>query len=64
MVIVHNGDFLGQIWQPMLLELDCMSDKNLLWDEQRILLKYSFHQTHYASQRPDKLGDGFLEEVP
>lgn len=37
--------------------------QELLWKEQRILLKYSFHQTKYASQRPDKLGDGFLEEV-
>ena len=37
--------------------------QELLWQEQRILLKYSFHQTKYASQRPDKLGDGFLEEV-
>jgi len=37
--------------------------QELLWEEQRILLKYSFHQTKYASQRPDKLGDGFLEEV-
>ena len=37
--------------------------QELLWQEQRILMKYSFHQTKYASQRPDKLGDGFLEEV-
>ena len=37
--------------------------QELLWKEQRITLKYSFHQTQYASQRPDKLGDGFLEEV-
>lgn len=37
--------------------------QELLWEEQRILLKYSFHQTKYASQRPDKLGNGFLEEV-
>ena len=37
--------------------------QELLWQEQRILLKYSFHQTKYASQRPDKLGDGFMEEV-
>ena len=36
--------------------------QELLWQEQRILLKYSFHQTKYASQRPDKLGDGFKEE--
>lgn len=37
--------------------------QELLWEEQRILLKYSFHQTKYASQRPDKLGDGLMEEV-
>lgn len=45
---VGSGLFIGQ---------------ELLWEEQRILLKYSFHQTKYASQRPDKLGDGFLEEA-
>ena len=37
--------------------------QELLWKEQRFTLKYSFHQTKYASQRPDKLGDGFLEEL-
>jgi len=37
--------------------------QELLWKEQRITFKYSFHQTQYASQRPDKLGAGFLEEV-
>ena len=37
--------------------------QELLWKEQRMILKYSFHQTQYASQRPDKLGEGFLEEV-
>lgn len=37
--------------------------QELLWKEQRISLKYSFHQTDFASQRPDKLGNGFLEEV-
>tara|TARA_R110002049_G_scaffold125706_5_gene281427 strand:- start:2728 stop:3639 length:912 start_codon:yes stop_codon:yes gene_type:complete len=37
--------------------------QELLWKEQRIALKFSFHQTKYASMRPDKLGDGFLEEV-
>ena len=36
--------------------------QQLLWKEQRITLKYSFHQTQYASQRPDKLGNGFSEE--
>ncbi|MEH6536291.1 MAG: DUF2279 domain-containing protein [Psychroserpens sp.] len=37
--------------------------QELLWDEQRILMKYSFHQTQFANQRPDKLGEGFLEEM-
>lgn len=37
--------------------------QELLWKEQRILMKYSFHQTQFANQRPDKLGDGFLEEM-
>lgn len=34
-----------------------------LWHEQRILFKYSFHQTYFASIRPDKLGENFSEEV-
>ena len=37
--------------------------QELLWEDQRIIMKYSFHQTRYANQRPDKLGDGFFEEV-
>ena len=37
--------------------------QELLWNEQRIALKYSFHQTGYAKQRPDKLGESFLEQV-
>ncbi|GAA3577459.1 DUF2279 domain-containing protein [Snuella lapsa] len=34
-----------------------------LWDEQRIVLKFSFHQTKYASQSPNKLGGNFLEQL-
>ena len=37
--------------------------QELLWKEQRFTLKFSFHQTQYANQQPDKLGSGFLEEV-
>lgn len=37
--------------------------QELLWNEQRILLKYSFHQTQYAGLRPEILGDGLLEEM-
>ncbi len=36
--------------------------QELLWNEQRITMKYSFHRTPYASQRPDKLGEGLAEE--
>jgi len=44
---VGTGLFIGQ---------------ELLWNEQRMTLKYSFHQTQYASQRPEKLGDGLAQE--
>ncbi|WP_298551715.1 DUF2279 domain-containing protein [uncultured Algibacter sp.] len=37
--------------------------QELLWKEQRIALKYSFHQTKYAKQRPDKLGKNLLEQI-
>ena len=37
--------------------------QELLWEEQRVQLKFSFHETKYASQRPDKLGSSFLEQV-
>ncbi|MEP3836688.1 MAG: DUF2279 domain-containing protein [Algibacter sp.] len=37
--------------------------QELLWKEQRIALKYSFHQTKYAKQRPDKLGETLLEQT-
>jgi uncharacterized protein YfiM (DUF2279 family) len=37
--------------------------QELLWEEQRIILKYSFHRTKYAKQRPDKLGENFLQEL-
>ena len=37
--------------------------QELLWHEQRILPKFSFHQTHYAALRPKTLGDGFQEEI-
>ncbi len=36
--------------------------QELAWGEQRIIMKYSFHQTPYANIRPDVLGDGLIEE--
>jgi len=37
--------------------------QTLLWDEQRIILKYSFSQTKFAQQRPETLGSNFLEQT-
>lgn len=37
--------------------------QELLWNEQRITLKYSFHQTKYADLRPETLGKNFLEQT-
>lgn len=37
--------------------------QELLWEEQRMTLKYSFHRTEYAKLSPDKLGNGLLEEI-
>ncbi len=37
--------------------------QELLWSEQRITFKYSFHQTKYAELRPERLGESFLEQT-
>jgi len=37
--------------------------QELLWNEQRIQLKYSFHTTVYPNRRPDLLGKNFLEQT-
>ena len=37
--------------------------QELLWEEQRLLLKYSFHTTHFAEERPELLGENFLEQT-
>jgi len=37
--------------------------QELLWNEQRILLKYSFSKSSYAAMRPDKLGDSYVQQM-
>lgn len=37
--------------------------QELLWKEQRIALKYSFHHTQYAKLSPNKLGETYIEQV-
>lgn len=37
--------------------------QDLLWNEQRIIPKFSFHQTVYPSARPGVLGNSFSEQI-
>lgn len=37
--------------------------QELLWNEQRIIPKFSFHTTKYANQRPELLGESFSEQI-
>ena len=37
--------------------------QELLWKEQRIIPKFSFHTTQYASLRPDELGKSLNEQI-
>jgi hypothetical protein len=37
--------------------------QQLGWKEQRFVLKYSFHQTKYASYNPDQLGDNLIQTM-
>jgi len=37
--------------------------QELLWNEQRIIPKFSFHQTKFAAQRPETLGSSFQEQI-
>ena len=37
--------------------------QELLWDEQRILMKFSFQHSPYADNNPDKLGSSSLQQI-
>lgn len=37
--------------------------QELLWNEQRITPKFSFHQTHFATKRPETLGSSLNEQI-
>jgi hypothetical protein len=56
----------GFSWSDMaanVLGTGLYASQELLWQEQRLLLKYSFHRTSFAEQRPELLGDGLHEEL-
>lgn len=37
--------------------------QEVLWGEQRLQLKYSFHETHFSAKRPNVLGNNFVETI-
>jgi hypothetical protein len=37
--------------------------QQLAWDDQRFILKYSFHQTNYPPYRPDLLGSNLIQQM-
>lgn len=37
--------------------------QELIWKDQKIKTKFSYHRTEYANLRPEVLGDGFFEEL-
>jgi hypothetical protein len=56
----------GFSWGDMAantLGVGLYAGQELLWKQQRIALKFSFHQTRYAALRPGTLGDGLSEEI-
>ena len=53
-----TGDILGNTTGVLLF-----GAQQLAWQEQRIKLKYSFHQTNYSSLRPDLLGSNLPENI-
>lgn len=45
------------------LGVGALLSQQFLWDEQRITLKYSFHQTKFARHRPNVLGSNVVEGI-
>jgi len=37
--------------------------QQMAWNEQRVLFKFSFHETSYAKERPDLLGENFTQSI-
>lgn len=52
------GDELANISGSTLFAV-----QQYLWSEQRIQLKFSFHQSSYAKYRPDELGSNFAQQI-
>jgi uncharacterized protein YfiM (DUF2279 family) len=52
------GDILANATGTSLL-----ISQELLWHEQRIVPKFSFHTTHFSTMRPNVLGQNFTEQI-
>jgi hypothetical protein len=52
-----SGDMIANVSGSLIA-----TSQELLWEEQRIQLKYSFHRTDYPLYRPNILGKGLQEE--
>lgn len=53
-----TGDFAANTAGSLLV-----ISQELLWDEQRIVLKYGFQKSQYARYRPDLLGSNLAEQL-
>ena len=60
----HEG--WGFSWGDMVADasgITLYTAQQLLWDEQRIGLKYSFHPTEYAQYNPEELGCNLISQA-
>ncbi|HNW75431.1 MAG TPA: DUF2279 domain-containing protein [Bacteroidales bacterium] len=53
-----TGDFIANTSGCLIF-----TGQQLLWDEQRIRIKYSFHPTKYPDYRPGLLGENFVQQM-
>ena len=56
----------GFSWGDMIADasgITLYTAQQLLWDEQRISLKYSFHPTEYAQYNPEELGNNLISQA-
>ena len=60
----HEG--WGFSWGDMAADVGGLSlytAQQLLWNEQRISLRYSFHKTEYAQYNPEELGNNLISQA-
>ena len=56
----------GFSWGDMAADISGIAlytSQQLLWDEQRVSLKYSFHPTEYAQYNPEELGHNLISQA-